>query len=125
MVSWEAVRVNACALLPHLPVTLQDVTEERIAELVLELPTRWEKLGDLALLPRTTMTSPEWGCLAQPLWEAVATALGVKRLAMQAPVADAGDMVLMHCCRMYFCSQLQLVKKRVSCPRLMKWYILL
>lgn len=42
------------------------------------------------------MTSPEWGRLAQPLWEAVANALGVKRLAMQAPVADTGDMACMH-----------------------------
>lgn len=68
--------------------------QERIAQLLLELPGRWEKLGDLALLPRTSMASPEWGCLGQPLWEAVACALGVKRLAMQAPVADAGDVAL-------------------------------
>ena len=69
---------------------------EQIAQLLLELPSRWEKLGDLALLPRTSMASPVWGCLGQPLWEAVACALGVKRLAMQAPVADAGSMAFMH-----------------------------
>lgn len=68
----------------------QHLTQEHIRQLLLELPSRWEKLGDLALLPRTSMTSLEWGCLAQPLWEAIANALGVRRLAMQAPVADAG-----------------------------------
>lgn len=70
----------------------QDMAQEGIAQLLLELPSRWEKLGDLALLPRTCMASPEWGRLGQPLWEAVACALGVKRLAMQAPVADAGEV---------------------------------
>lgn len=65
-----------------------------MAQLLLELPSRWEKLGDLALLPRTSMASPEWGCLGQPLWKAIACALGVKRLAMQAPVADAGGVIL-------------------------------
>lgn len=76
------------------PVLAQDLTQERIRQLLLELPSRWEKLGDLALLPRTSMTSAHWGCLAQPLWEAIANALGVRRLAMQAPVADAGDTPL-------------------------------
>lgn len=73
----------------HL-LMLQAVAQERIDELLLEVPSRWEKLGDLALLPRTSMTSPEWGSLPQALWKAVADALGVKRLAMQAPVADTG-----------------------------------
>lgn len=77
----------------------QGLTQERIAQLLLELPSKWEKLGDLALLPRTCMASPEWGCLGQPLWEAVACALGVRRLAMQAPVADSGEVAFMQCCR--------------------------
>ncbi len=79
----------------HVLVLAQDMTQERVAELLLELPSRWEKLGDLALLPRTSMTSPDWGRLGQPLWEAVGDALSVKRLAMQAPVADAGDMSML------------------------------
>ena len=78
----------------HL-LSAQDLAQERTAQLLLELPSRWEKLGDLALLPRTCMASPEWGCLGQPLWEAVACALGVNRLAMQAPVADAGEVAVL------------------------------
>lgn len=68
----------------------QGLAKQRIAELVDELPSKWEKLGDLALLPRTCMASPEWGCLKQPLWRAVASALGLNRLAMQAPIANTG-----------------------------------
>ncbi len=63
-----------------------------MCQLLAELPTRWEKLGNLALLPRTCMASPEWDTLGQPRWRAVADALGVKRLAMQAPVANTGEV---------------------------------
>ena len=69
---------------------MQALPQERTAQLLLELPTRWEILGDLVLLPRTSMTSPEWGCMGQPLWRAIANALRVKRLAMQAPIANTG-----------------------------------
>lgn len=69
---------------------LQGFARELSAQLLSELPTRWEKLGDLALLPRTCMASPDWAGLGQPLWRAVASALGVERLAMQAPVANTG-----------------------------------
>ena len=69
---------------------LQGFAQEHSAQLLSELPTRWEKLGDLTLLPRTCMASPDWGSLGQLLWRAVAGALGVERLAMQAPVANTG-----------------------------------
>ncbi len=68
----------------------QGFVQEHSAQLLSELPTRWEKLGDLALLPRTCMASPDWDSLGQPLWRTVASALGVERLAMQAPVANTG-----------------------------------
>lgn len=68
----------------------QGFAQQHAVQLLSELPTRWEKLGDLALLPRTCMASPDWGSLGQPLWRAVAVALGVERLAMQAPVANTG-----------------------------------
>ncbi|DBA73560.1 TPA: hypothetical protein ACH3X2_009802 [Trebouxia sp. C0005] len=68
----------------------QGFAQQHAAQLLSELPTRWEKLGDLALLPRTCMASPDWGGLGQPLWRAVVIALGVERLAMQALVANTG-----------------------------------
>lgn len=69
---------------------MQGFAQQHAAQLLSELPTRWEKLGDLALLPRTCMASPDWGGLGQPLWRAVVIALGVERLAMQALVANTG-----------------------------------
>ncbi|KAL0023672.1 hypothetical protein WJX77_012323 [Trebouxia sp. C0004] len=68
----------------------QGFAQDHSAQLLSELPTRWEKLGDLALLPRTCMASPDWSSLGQPLWRTLATALSVERLAMQAPVANTG-----------------------------------
>lgn len=76
---------------------LQGFAQQHAVQLLSELPNRWEKLGDLALLPRTCMASPDWGSLGQPLWRAVAVALGVERLAMQAPVANTG-----HCSSICF-----------------------
>ncbi|GFR52771.1 hypothetical protein Agub_g15382, partial [Astrephomene gubernaculifera] len=76
--------------------------------LLSDLPARWERLGDLALLPAPALTHPGWrAALAPlaaggssggeqqeevllPLWRAVAGALGVERLARQAPVANTG-----------------------------------
>ena len=78
---------------------VQALPQERIHELLLELPSRWEKLGDLALLPRNFMTSHEWGALQQPPWKAIADALGVKRLAAQAPVANTGRERIWPRCR--------------------------
>lgn len=55
-----------------------------------ELPSRWERLEDLVLLPSKAMSSPLWEALGTPLWSAVARALGARRLARQAPVAPTG-----------------------------------
>ena len=68
----------------------QGLAQDSVLKLLSELPTKWEKLGNLALLPRTCMSSPDWGRLGQPVWRAVAAALDVERLAMQAPVANTG-----------------------------------
>lgn len=78
------------AVLLRTKICVQDFTDEHTAQMLSELPTRWEKLGDLALLPRTCLASPDWAHLGQPLWRAIADALGVARLAMQAPVANTG-----------------------------------
>ena len=69
---------------------MQGVAKECISELMAELPSRWEKLGALALLPRFSMSSPDWAHMGLTLWRAVAAALGADRVAMQAPVANTG-----------------------------------
>eukprot|EP00884_Botryococcus_braunii_P015600 jgi/Botrbrau1/2723/Bobra.0164s0003.1 len=55
-----------------------------------ELPTKWERLDDLVLLPNEAMTSAAWQELGPALWPAVAAALGARRLARQAPIANTG-----------------------------------
>ncbi|KAK9803236.1 hypothetical protein WJX73_008212 [Symbiochloris irregularis] len=66
------------------------VSTDQLPRLLQELPPKWEKLGDLALVPADCMTSPEWHELGQQCWEVVAVALGVTRLARQARIAATG-----------------------------------
>ena len=56
------------------------------------LPRRWEKLGDLVLLPEGAMRARPWAALESGggLWPAVAEALGCSRLGRQAPIAANG-----------------------------------
>ncbi len=94
-----------------------------VQRLLAEVPSRWERLGDLVLLPSAALASPEWLSVMAaapggggsgggggeggeggggggaagggadpllPLWRAVAEALGVARVARQAPVANTG-----------------------------------
>ncbi len=56
-----------------------DLPAARRDALLSELPTRWERLGDLALLPEGCLVSSEWADLGPVLWQAVAGALGVSR----------------------------------------------
>ena len=56
-------------------------------------PQKWEKLGDLALLPRSPFTSDDWALVrnhddVESLWKAMASALKVGALGIQAPIAD-------------------------------------
>ena len=45
------------------------------------LPKRWEKFADVALLPRTAFTEEGWNDLRGPeLWSAIASALKVNRI---------------------------------------------
>ena len=74
----------------HSCCTLQAVSEQQTAALLAELPLKWEKLGDLALLPHHCMMSPSWPSLIPNVWEVVCHALRVRRLARQAPVANTG-----------------------------------
>jgi hypothetical protein len=75
------------------------VPAQRAQQLLTQLPRRWEKLGDLALIPADAMTDGEWQQGGEEVWRAVAAALKVQRLARQRPVASNGEW---HECGMLF-----------------------
>lgn len=51
------------------------------SSLIDNLPKRWEKFADVALLPRTAFTEEGWNDLRGPeLWSAIASALKVNRI---------------------------------------------
>jgi len=59
------------------------------------LPTKWELLGDLALVPSDTLNSDEWHnmrseneTLYQEVWREIGTSLGVSRIARQTEIAN-------------------------------------
>ena len=59
------------------------------------LPTKWELLGDLALVPSDTLNSEEWHIirsenetLYQEVWREIATSLRVSRIARQSEIAN-------------------------------------
>jgi tRNA wybutosine-synthesizing protein 3 len=62
----------------------------------LELPTKWERLGDLVILPEEAFHSAQWDKILSHveeaektnLWQAVAQSLGGARLARQAQILD-------------------------------------
>lgn len=55
-----------------------------------ELPSRWERLGDMAVLPITSFKDDGWHSLGNELWVTVARSLGVQRLARQGRIASTG-----------------------------------
>ncbi|KAL0542912.1 hypothetical protein IC582_017993 [Cucumis melo] len=62
-----------------------------LSEVLLEeLPTRWERLGDLVVLPLTSFKDPTWDTIGEELWPLVAKSLGTYRLARQGRVASTG-----------------------------------
>lgn len=57
------------------------------------VPTKWERLGDLVLFPQEWRQTEAWAMVCQhphitALWEAMAEALKVTSLGVQAPIAD-------------------------------------
>ena len=67
--------------------------ERVIIELLSELPTKWEKLGNLILLPENAFSSEKWiSMISQEnqlsLWECVAEALKVERIGKQKQISD-------------------------------------
>lgn len=61
------------------------------AALLDALPVKWERLGELVLLPAGAFQGAAWAAVpASELWPAVAEALQTRKLARQAPVASTG-----------------------------------
>ncbi|XP_028762976.1 tRNA wybutosine-synthesizing protein 2/3/4 [Neltuma alba] len=60
------------------------------ARLLEELPTRWDRLGDIVILPTTSFKDPTWNSIAEELWPTVAKSLKANRLGRQGPVAANG-----------------------------------
>lgn len=77
----EAMRADVALLLKH-----QGLSES----LLEQLPKRWERLGDIVVLPVTCFNDPAWDAIGSELWPAVAKSLGAHRLARQARVAPTG-----------------------------------
>lgn len=45
-----------------------------------DLPKKWEKHGDMVLLPENCFTSPEWRNIGRELWRIVAESFQVERV---------------------------------------------
>lgn len=65
-----------------------------LEDLKTQIPQRWEKYGDLVLLPEGAFSSPRWqrviGDETTLFWNVVAEALDVVRLGILHPIADNG-----------------------------------
>eukprot|EP00210_Caulerpa_lentillifera_P009018 g8607.t1 len=58
-----------------------------------EIPVKWEKLGDLVLLPENCLKSPKWNeMFPNGLWREVAEALSCVRLARQARISNSVEL---------------------------------
>lgn len=70
---------------PHsiLEEAVRDVCGGRLPG---DLPRRWERFSDVAIMPRGSFEGDGWPS-GEPLWEAVAGALGAKRLARMGEVS--------------------------------------
>ncbi|CAM0906040.1 unnamed protein product [Alopecurus aequalis] len=60
------------------------------SQLLEQLPTRWETLGDITILPKTCFKDPLWESVGEELWQLVAKSLGAQRLARQGKIMPNG-----------------------------------
>ncbi|CAD7698796.1 unnamed protein product [Ostreobium quekettii] len=67
----------------------RDLNPSEITALLEEVPTGWEKLGDLIMLPQGSMCSSMWADCGHEAWKIVASAIGGRRVARQAHIASA------------------------------------
>ena len=55
--------------------------KQLIEELIEDLPNRWERFDDVAILPLNAFSNPKWNLVSkETLWENVSIAMDVKRL---------------------------------------------
>lgn len=67
------------------------IKQKDLAETLLEqLPNRWERLGDIVVLPATSFKDPIWDSISKELWPIVARSLNTRRVARQGRVASTG-----------------------------------
>lgn len=81
----------------HRPISPSVTLEADVSKLLQEvglpqalledLPKRWERLGDIAILPAGSLASSSWSSIGPALWPIITSALGSRRVARQAPVA--------------------------------------
>ncbi|RZC65651.1 hypothetical protein C5167_009347 [Papaver somniferum] len=55
-----------------------------------QIPTRWERLGDIVVLPVTSFKDQLWESLGEELWLTIAKAIGTRRLARQGRIVLTG-----------------------------------
>ncbi|CAL5062533.1 unnamed protein product [Urochloa decumbens] len=60
------------------------------SRLLEQLPTRWETLGDIIILPKTCFKDPLWESVSEELWPLVAKSLSAQRLARQGKITPNG-----------------------------------
>jgi tRNA wybutosine-synthesizing protein 3 len=82
-------QVTPAAAIKSAATSLLSARDAASASVTSQIPTRWEKLGDLALLPSSSFSDETvWTSdVRTELWPLVAAALGVGRLAKQAEVS--------------------------------------
>ncbi|KAK1304759.1 tRNA wybutosine-synthesizing protein 2/3/4 [Acorus calamus] len=61
-----------------------------LPEMLEQLPTRWERLGDIVVLPVSSFGDPAWDLIGNELWPVVAESLGACRLARQGRILPTG-----------------------------------
>ncbi|AEE82410.1 Met-10+ like family protein / kelch repeat-containing protein [Arabidopsis thaliana] len=59
-------------------------------ELLDELPQKWERLGDIVVVPATSFKDPTWSSINDEVWCAVSKSLSANRLARQGRVEPNG-----------------------------------
>mmetsp|Transcript_7139 Transcript_7139/g.20156 ORF Transcript_7139/g.20156 Transcript_7139/m.20156 type:complete len:513 (+) Transcript_7139:1000-2538(+) len=87
----ESMRESVQALLQ----SVGGISQKEQVALLRDLPSRWERMGDLVLLPASACTGPKWKMVPEvDLWAAIASGLGATRLARQAAVASTGTRLV-------------------------------
>lgn len=87
-------KARVCSPAQRLCLEVRRWVEDRgvtwCAELEADLPRSWQRHGDLMLLSEDCFQAEQWQSLEPELWETVASALGVQRLAKRGRVLPDG-----------------------------------